>query len=114
MVTIDQIENGLTTFLDKNLMPMFDDSGWQKLVIGTGIAMAIRHNRHKVDELRENQYVKMIGIFDEDGMVDLEALKDEVKKRMPDKGINIDIPMVGQITFKKSDIETLCECIEEA
>lgn len=53
----------------------------------------------------------MLDIFDEEGNVDLEVVKEAVLENMTDAGLKIDIPVVGTIRFKRDDVEKLYKCI---
>lgn len=107
MVSIEQIEAGVASYLDEELMPNFPDNGIQKVIAGTVIGLAIRKSGSLVLALRDNPYVKMLEIMDEEGNVDLETLKDEFKRNVSESGFTLDIPMFGTMTFHKSDIDRL-------
>lgn len=107
MVTIDQVEKGIAEYLDKELMPILPETGFQKILIGTGISLIIRKNKDKIAAMQDNSVVKMTGIFDEEGNVDIDVLKEEVSKQMPKEGVKIDVPVIGGLTFHKSDVEKL-------
>lgn len=108
MVTIDQIEKGLAAYLDKELMPLIPEAGFQRVLIGTGIGLAIRRNRGRIDELKSNPVVKMLGIFDETGTkVDLDAIREELSKQIVKEGFKIEVPTIGNLTFHKEDIDKL-------
>lgn len=111
MVSIKQIESGIASYLDSELMPMLPQSGLEKVILGTGVSLLLKKNINKIDQIRTMPVVKAMGIFDEEGNVDIETLKDEVKNHLPEEGIKYDIPMIGTITFRKGDIDKLYENI---
>lgn len=112
MVSIDQLEKGIGSYLDKELMPLFDkESTIQKIIIGTGISLAIRKGRAQIPMLMERPFVKMVGIFDETGNIDIDTLKEEVIKQIPEKGFKVEVPVIGELTFHKADVEKLYEHI---
>lgn len=111
MVTIDQVEQGIAAYLDKELMPILPETGFQKIMIGTGISLVIRKYKNQIASLRENEIVKMMGIFDENGDVDIDVLKEELIKQVPEKGFKVDVPVIGGLTFKKDDVTKLYDYI---
>ena len=107
MVTIDQVEQGVAAYLDKELMPILPETGFQKVMIGTGISLIIRKYKNQIAGLRDNKVVQMMGIFDDEGNVDIDILKEELMKQVPEKGFKVEVPVVGGLTFKKDDVTKL-------
>lgn len=107
MVTIKQIETGVAAYLDNELMPMLGENGIQKVLIGAGISMLLHKNMNKIETLQSNPIVSAMGVFDQDGNVDVDTIKTEVSNQMPEEGVKVDIPMVGTLTLKTDDINKL-------
>lgn len=111
MVTIDQIENGVAAYLDAELMPQMQENGLQKVLIGTVLGIAVKRGSSLILPLRDNPVVKMLEIIDDEGNVDLETLKTEFKKNVPDSGFVLELPMLGKMTFHRADVDKLYEYI---
>lgn len=107
MVHTDKVMTGLVQFLDNELIPKLPERGWQRPVCATVIAMAHKHIYGLIDEYKANPMLVGIGLFDENGMVDLETLKDEFSKNLGAEGMGISFPLIGTITFHQSDVEKL-------
>jgi hypothetical protein len=107
MVTVEQIEKGIASYLDTELMPKLSDNTIQKVIAGTAIGLAIRQSSTLVKSYQNNEFVKMLGIFDEEGNVDIELVKDELIKNVPTDGFSVEMPVVGKLIFKKEDINRL-------
>lgn len=107
MTTIQQIQNGVAAYLDNELMPMLPQTGLERLVLGTGISLLIKKNFSKIELLKENSLIKAMEIFDEEGNVDIDTLKEEIEHNMTNEGVNLEIPMIGKLTFKKEDVNKL-------
>lgn len=107
MVTIEQIERGVASYLDEELMPNLPQNGIQKVMAGTAISLVIRKSGNIVKELTNQPFVKMLGIMDEEGSVDIDVLKDELKHNITDEGIVVDFPLIGTMTFHRSDVDSL-------
>jgi hypothetical protein len=111
MVSIASIEKGVATYLDTELMDKLPQSGFQRVIAGTAISLAIKKSGNLVEGLKDNPFVKMLEIMDDKGNVDIETLKDEVKTQFPADGIKADLPMIGVVIFHKSDVDKLYNCI---
>lgn len=107
MVSINQIEKGIASYLDAELMPKFPQTGLERVLIGTGVSLLVKKNVKRISELQQNPIVGAMGIFDGEGNVDLDMLRDEVKKNITTEGIQVDAPMIGKLTFHKDDIDKL-------
>jgi hypothetical protein len=107
------MENGIARFLDTELLSKMQGT-WQKVVAGTATGILIKRSENILSSLKNNEIVKMMGIISEDGMIDIDILREELKKNVPDSGVQIDLPMIGRITIKKEDVDKLYACIVNA
>lgn len=107
MVSIKQIEKGIGSYLDHELMPQLPQDGIEKVIIGTGISLLLKKNIGKIDNLRKNPVINAMGIFDKDGNVDIDTLREELKEHMPESGVKYEVPMIGTLTFKGNDVDVL-------
>ena len=114
MVTVAQIQNGLATFMDAELMPKLPATGIQKVITGTAVALLIRRSGATIQEYSQHPFIKMLGIVDEKGNFDIDTLKTEVKKQMGDQGFDLDVPMIGTMTFHSADIDKIASYIKSA
>lgn len=107
MVSVKQIENGVASFLDMELMPNLPQNGIQKVMAGTAISLIIKRSGNIVREFTNNSFIKMLGIMDEEGNMDIDILRSELKANMPELGVTMDLPLIGTLTFHKQDVDTL-------
>lgn len=113
MVPVSQIEHGLANYLDAELMPQLQKAGWEKVLVGTVASLAIRRAGTIVKGYKDNKVVKMLGIMDEAGNVDVDTLVAEVKKNVGKEGFTVDVPVLGTLTFHKDDVDKLYGFIAE-
>lgn len=113
MVSIGKIEQGIAAYIDSELMPKLPSNGVQKLIAGTAISVLIKRSGTILESYKDNQIVKMLGIMDTDGNVDVDVLAEELKKNMPAEGVKVDVPVIGMLTFKKEDVDKLHKCITD-
>lgn len=111
MKTIAQIQKGVAAYLDNELMPQLPENGIEKVLAGTAMSLAIRKSGVIMGSLKDNKAVKMLEIMDSEGNVDVDILAEELKKNVPNDGVKIEIPLIGGLTFHKSDVEKVHEYI---
>lgn len=112
-VPVARIEQGIASYLDAELMPQLQKGGVEKVIIGTVASLAIRKAGDIANSYKDNKVVKMLGIMDSNGNVDVETLVEEIKKNIDDDGFTVDIPMMGEMTFQREDIDKLYGFIQE-
>lgn len=102
----EQVMNGLINYADHEVMNKLPTAG--KWVAGTAISLATSRVPQAIDSLRENVVVKMLGIIDDDGMIDVDGLIAAMKSSADRYGnISVDVPMVGKLTFSSADVDSL-------
>lgn len=114
MVTVQQIQSGLAAYLDAEMMPKLPANGVQRVITGAAMGLLIKRSGAIIQEYSQHPFVKMLGITDENGNWDLDTLKTEVKKQIDSNGVDIDIPMIGVMTFHQSDIDRISSFIKSA
>lgn len=105
MVSIEQVKTGLASYLDKELLPKFAGQPVKQLLFGSIAAIYIK----KLDTLLDENSVSIIqplGIID-NGMVDIDLIYEEVKHRINNNGLPVDIPGFGVLTVYPPDIDLL-------
>ena len=105
MVSVESIGKGIAKFADREILKNVD--GWQKVVVGATIALAINRSQDIVASYRDNNIVKMLKIFDENGNIDLDVLRDVIKDNISNNGFVITVPILGELKFHKSDVDNL-------
>lgn len=102
----EQVMQGLINYADNEVMGKLPTSG--KWVAGTAIYLASNKAQQVINMLSENTIVKMLGIIDENGMVDTDALLTAMKSSADRYGnLTVDVPMIGRLTFSSADVEHL-------
>ena len=112
MVTYEQVINGLTKFIDSEIISQL--TGNQKLLIGIGSGIALKKGASIYNNLKNNPTLKMLEIIDEKGHIDIETLYQEIKKQADKEVIRLDIPMIGTLKLNSEDIENLYNYIKNS
>ena len=107
MVSVDKIEQGVANYLDAELMPQLKGNGIEKVIVGTTASLLIRKTGTIIEGYKDNKLVKMLGIIDDNGAVDVDTLVEEVKKNIPKEGVKVEVPILGTLTFHKDDVDKL-------
>lgn len=111
MYEYTKVLNGITTYIDREIVDKI--SGWQKWVVGSGIGIAMSNSTNVFNELKKNQFVKMLGVIDKDDKIDVEKIYKELKKQARKGAITFDVPLIGTMTLNEQDVDKLYQYIKE-
>lgn len=105
MIHYSRVISGAVNYIDSEIIAQMNGSlkGW-----GLGIVTGLMAKRAEqlFSELRQNPLLVSLGIV-EGEMVDIEAIYAEAL-RMAQKGsATVNLPMVGAVTFRAADVESL-------
>lgn len=110
MVTVEQIKAGLGDYLQTKMMPRLDSK--RQFVMGMAYGLCMGRLDAVIAEAGKNQIVKAMGLIDESGRVDIDALYNAAIAQMQaQQRLQIDIPLMGAFTFDEADLRELRECI---
>lgn len=102
----EQVIQGLINYADNEVMNKLPTSG--KWVMGTAIGLAANNATEVIDTLSSNAIVKMLGIIDDNGMIDVDALIDAMRSSADRYGnLTVEVPIVGKLTFSSADVDSL-------
>ena len=110
MVSYSQVVSGISKFMDQEIINKIQ--GWQRWALGTGAGIFLSKSGEIFTRLKENSIVKMLGLIDENGMIDVDTIYSELRKQADKGAIVAEIPMLGKITLTKDDVEKLYACIK--
>ena len=105
MVTYTQLINGLSRYIDTEIINKLTGNSKLLLGIGSGIALKKGENIYKL--LQENSIIKMLDLIDKDGNIDIETIFEELRKQARKQSIEIDIPIIGILKLNEEDITKL-------
>lgn len=108
---IDKIKRGVARYVDNEIIGRMTDST-SRWIAGGVAALAINNLGETAIQYEQNPFVAMLGVM-KDGDVDVEAAYQAFAPRMVEK-VSFVLPVVGKLTFDRSDLDRLMECIREA
>lgn len=112
MVTIDQAMRGAAKFADNEIIPHLPTGKG----IGAGIALALIMDggKDRLLKLREHPAVRLMGIMDESGSVDLDRLYNAARPKLDGQKLPVTVPIIGELRFDVGDLDKLYRYIQEA
>lgn len=105
MVNLGQVTSGVAKYIDAEIVSKI--SGWQKWVFGALSGVAISKSTSIFQTLKENSFVKMLGVIDENDRIDLDLLYQQFKEQARKGTITFDVPMIGPMTLNETDVDKL-------
>lgn len=112
MITIDQIIRGMSRFADTEIIPHLPTG--KGIAAGIALSLVMDGGKQQILALREHPAVKMLGIMDEDGKVDLDRLYSAARPKMEGQKLPVNIPLIGELKFDVNDLDRLYKIIKEA
>lgn len=112
MVTIDQIMRGVSRFTDTEIIPHLPTG--KGIAAGIGLALLMDGGKQKLLALREHPAVKMLGIMDEEGQIDIDRIYSTARQKMTGQKLPVNIPLIGELKFDVNDLDRIYKIIKEA
>lgn len=105
MVSLSKVQSGAAAYIDDEFSRKLD--GWRKWVFGAASAMMLSDVDAIAAKLKGNEIVKLLGVFDESGDVDVERLYRYFKAEAQKGPISFSAPILGVVTMNESDVDKL-------
>lgn len=114
MATIQQIEQGAVRFIDAEIAPKIPtnipNGQIKKIAAVSGAVYALRHGLRKAVS---HPTLAAIGAVDGEGNIDVEGLAEVAAAQIPEGGFKLTVPILGDLTFFREDVERLKAYITE-
>lgn len=107
MVEISRIEKGVARYLDTELVPKLPGGSWKQFGAGVVSALVAKRGGQALEKLKSHPVAAAFGLVDEAGCVDVELLREIAREKIPDAGLQLDVPMLGRLTVYQRDVEKL-------
>ena len=111
MVTYNQVVNGMTKYIDQEIVNKIQ--GWQRWALGAGAGIMMNKGTNMFNAFKAHPVVKMLEVIDENGMIDIDTIYTELRKQAEKGSATFDAPMIGTITLTKDDVDKLYRLIKE-
>lgn len=112
MVTMQAAKNGLVKYIDNDILPHL--TGLKKVGLGVYTALAANNIIGLMEKYKDHPAVAVLDVIDENGNIDIDKLYN-VSAPMFANGEKqmINIPMIGDMTVDRTDLEKLYRYIKE-
>lgn len=111
MVTYNQVVNGMTKYIDQEIINKIQ--GWQRWALGAGAGIMMTKGANIFNTLKANPIIKMLDVIDENDMIDIDTIYTEIRKQAEKSPATFNAPMIGTITLTKDDVDKLYRLIKE-
>jgi hypothetical protein len=115
MVHKSSLIPGISKFIDEGILSHYPPTSMKRILMAGGVSLYLKQNEGIVETLISNPLVSGLGIVKPDGMVDIDTLRDTLKKEINKVGfMRISLPIIGDIDFTTDDIDMLHKFITES
>lgn len=111
MATANQIRLGVGDYIERHMMPRLD--GKRQFLLGMAYGLAAGKMDELMQAVQGNEAARMLGIVQENGEIDIDALYNAAYAQMQAHGkLKLDIPMIGAFAFDADDLRELYNAIK--
>ena len=115
MVHKSSIIAGLSRFLDENILSHYPPTSIKRVVIAGFTSLYLKQNERVVDTLISNPMFSALGVSDNNGMVDIDTIRDIMRGEISKAGfVRLSFPIIGDIDFTADDVNDLHRFITES
>ena len=111
MVTYNQVVNGMSRYIDQEIVNKMQ--GWQRWALGAGAGIMMNKGTNMFNAFKAHPVVKMLEVIDDNDMIDIDTIYAELRKQAEKGSATFDAPMIGTITLTKDDVDKLYRLIKE-
>lgn len=113
MADITSIERGIARYLDAELIPKLPENGWKRFGVGVVSGLVAKRGGLLLEGLKNNPMLQTLAVVDATGGFDVALLRELAAERIPESGLQIDVPVVGSLKIYRADLDKLYGYITE-
>lgn len=110
MVSVEQFKRGAINYIESELLPLM--AGGKRILAATYVALAADNVEQRLLGLKDHPMIAFIEIFDEHGMIDVDKLHKALYTQMANGNITVQIPMLGELNFDRTDVDKLIQHVK--
>lgn len=112
MVSMNQVQKGLMKYIDNDVLPHL--TGMKRVGLGIYSGLAAQNFGAMVEKYKDHPAVSVLDVIDDNGNVDIDKLyKAAAPMFSSGERHTISIPLIGDMTVDRSDLEKLYQYIKE-
>lgn len=105
-VKFETVVDGINRYIDREIYKNLN--GLQEFVARLVVGRVNDNADNIKNVLMNNGIAKTLCIIDSDGMVDVDMLLTDIRREIERQGsLQVDIPMIGKLTFHADDVDVL-------
>ncbi len=112
MSSLNEVVTGLKKYVDAEILPKV--TGLNKWVFGAGISLMLENSANVFNQLKENPFIKNMGVISEEDEIDIEKLYSVFLEQSKKSAVTFAVPLLGNLTLKSNDIEKLYNLIKSS
>lgn len=112
MYGYDKVMNGIAKYIDNEIVDKIP--GWKKWLVGSGIGMMLSNSNNIFEQIKNNEFVKLLNIIDDYDNIDVENIYKELKKQAQKGSVDVELPMIGSFRLNEQDVDKLYRFITES
>lgn len=111
-LTIEQVKNGLTKYIDNEILPSMP--GGKRFAMGVGAALIMQNLEGTLLKYRNTPLLAAMNVMDDGNNVDIDKIYAAATDTLKGMGkLSVDMPLLGVLTFKQDDLDALLAAIKE-
>lgn len=115
MVHKSSLIPGLSKFIDENVLAHYPATSIKRIVMAGAVSLYLKKNEGLLETWIHNPLFTGLGIMHENGMVDIDCVRDTLKSEINKAGfMRVSIPFIGDIDFTADDADALHKYIVES
>lgn len=115
MIPLDKATRGIVNYIENELLTLLPNDSPKKIGFGLFVALAARDPMKLIGMFISPDVLYMLGVINQEhNAIDIEVLRDELKKRIPSEGTKMNLPLLGTATFTAADIDKISGYIMSA
>ena len=114
MVHKSSLLPGLSKFIDESVLAHYPATSMKRILMAGAVSLYLKQNEGVVDTITNNPLFTGLGIVHDNGMIDIDTVKDVLKGEINKAGfMRLSLPMIGDIDFTTEDVDSLYRFITE-
>ena len=105
-IKFESVIDGINRYIDKEIYKNLN--GTQEFLARVVVGRMNSNAEYIKNMLMNNGFAKTLCIIDSDGMVDVDMILSDIRREIERQGsLQLDIPLIGKLTFHTDDVDVL-------
>jgi hypothetical protein len=105
-VKFETVIDGINRYIDKEIYKNLD--GTQEFLARVVVGRMINNSEAIKNMLITNGFARTLCLIDNEGMVEVDTLLSDIRREIERQGsLQLDIPLMGKLTFHADDVDVL-------